>query len=295
MNIIVCVKTVPNPSLPVEFVVKKGTYIDEGWNYILNPADEVALEQALRLKEQFGGTVTVITADTKRGDETLKKCLSLGADTALRIDVPDLAVLDSQAIAKILSRAINRTPFNLVLCGDQSSDRNCGEVGSMLAELLGLPVITSVTQMDISTQDNSVTVLRKLEKGARERKRCHLPALLTADIALAEPRYPTLSGRKKAETSLIKILADNAAGPDVQKTRIISINRPPPKKIFIPGGNISPAERIRLLTQGSGAKISGAKSTGTNILEGNPEDIAKKVTAFLKERRLIPEKNISSS
>jgi len=78
--------------------------------------------------------------------------------------------------------------------------------------------------------------------------------------------------------------------PGVQHTRIISISRPPPKKIFIPAGNISPAERIRLLTQGS-----APKNTGMNILEGTPEDIAKKVTAFLKERRLLPEKNISSS
>ena len=295
MNIIICVKTVPNPALPVEFDVKKGTYIDEGWNYILNPADEAALEQALRLKEQFGGTVTVITADTVRGNETLVKCLAMGADNALRIDVPNPAALDSLATARILSRTISRSFFDLVLCGDRSSDRNCGETGSMLAELLNMPVITSVIQMDISATDNSVTVLRKLEKGARERKRCHLPALLTADAALNEPRYPTLAGRKKAARKEISVIRDNTIAPDPQYTRIISINRPPPKKIFIPSGNISPAERIRLLIQGSGAKISGAKSSGTNILEGNPEEIAKKVTAFLKERRLIPEKASPSS
>lgn len=289
MNIIVCVKTVPNPALPIEFDVKKGTYIDEGWNYILNPADEVALEHALRLKEKYGGTVTTITADTARGDEALKKCLVLGADTAVRIDVSGIAALDSLLIAKILTRAIRRMPFDLILCGDRSSDRNYGEVGSMLAELLDLPVITCITQMDIDTKDNSITVLRKLEKGARERKRCYLPALFTADTVLAEPRYPTLPGRRKALQQVITVIPDSPKIADVQHTRTVSINRPPPKKIFIPAGNISPAERIRLLTQGS-----SAKSGGTNILEGNPEDIAKKVTAFLKERRLIPEKNLSS-
>jgi electron transfer flavoprotein beta subunit len=292
MNIIVCIKTVPNPALPVEFDVKKGSFIDEEWNYILNPGDEVALEQALRLKEKHGGTVTVVTLDALRGEETLKKCLSMGADTAVRIEVHDLSLLDSLMIAKTLSMTISQMPYDIILCGDQSSDRNCGEVGSMLAELLNLPVITSVTQMAINSGDNSVTVSRKLEKGARERKYCRLPALLTADISLNEPRYPTLTGRKQAEKQVISIISsstgDDTVGPGAQFTRIVSVNRPPPKKIFIPTGNISPAERIRLLTQGS-----TAKNNNRSILEGNPEEIAKKVTAFLKEKHLIPEKIVS--
>jgi electron transfer flavoprotein beta subunit len=285
MNIIVCVKTVPNPALPVEFDVKKGWYIDDEWNYILNPADETALEQALRLKEQYGGTVTVITADTVRGEATLKKCLAMGADNAVRIDVPDLAKLDSLSTAKILARAIGRMLYDMVLCGDQSSDRNCGETGPMLAELLHLPVITSVIQMDFEINDNTMTVLKRLEKGARERTRCHLPALLTADTGLNEPRYPTLPGRKKAVQQEIFVIPPDDAAVGVQYTQVTAINRPPPKKIFIPSGNISPAERIRLLTQGNKAKNSRA-----NILEGNPEEIAKKVTAFLQEKHLIPEK-----
>jgi electron transfer flavoprotein beta subunit len=289
MNIVVCVKTVPNPALPVEFNIEKGTYIDDEWNYILNPHDAAGLEQALLLKEKYGGNVTVISVDTARSEEILRKCLSLGADNAVRIDTRGLSLFDSLAIAKLLFAAISRMPYDIVLCGAQSSDRNCGEVGSMLAELLNLPCVTSVTSMEIDINDNAVTVSKKLEKGARERKRCHLPALFTADLMLNEPGYPTLPGRKKAVKQEIKIIdvgsLDGIQGisyPDAQLTRLVSVNRPPPKKIFIPTGAVSPAERIRLLTQGNAVK----KSSG-NILEGNPEEIAKKVTTFLKEKRFI--------
>ena len=292
MNIIVCVKTVPNPALPVEINVEKGTFIDVEWNYILNPYDEAALEKALCLKEKYGGTVTVITIDTARSEETLRKCLSLGADNGIRVETHNYPLFDSLAIAKTISRVLSRMPFDIILCGDQSSDRNCGEVGSMLAELLNLPVITSVTLLEIDSNNNLATVSRRLERGAREKKRCHLPALFTADLMLNEPRYPTLPGRKKAAKQDIQIIDINildsiqdTLNPDAQQTRLVSVNRPPPKKIFIPTGNISPAERIRLLTQGTAVK----KSNG-NILEGNPEEIARKVTAFLKEKNLIPER-----
>lgn len=295
MNIVVCVKTVSNPALPVEFDVKKGTFIDDEWNYILNPYDEVALEKALCLKEKYGGSVTVITVDTARGDEGLRKCLALGADITIRVDAHGLPLFDSLTIAKIIFRVVSRMPYDIILCGDRSTDRNCGEVGSMLAELLHLPVITSVTLMEMDTNDNTVTVSRKLEKGARERKRCQLPALFTTDLMLNEPRYPTLPGRKKAGNQEIRIIdissldgIHDISDSGTQHTRLVSVSRPPPKKIFIPTGNISPAERIRLLTQGT-----AAKKRGGNILEGNPEDIAFKLVAFLKEKRLIPEKTES--
>jgi electron transfer flavoprotein beta subunit len=295
MNIVVCVKTVPNPALPVEFDVEKGTFIDDEWNYILNPHDAAALEQALLLKKKYSGNVTVITVDIARSEEILRKCLSLGADDAVRIDTHSLSLFDSLTIAKLLFAAISRMPYDIVLCGAQSSDRNCGEVGSMLAELLNLPCVTSVTNMKIDINDNSVTVSRKLERGARERKRCNLPALFTADLMLNEPGYPTLPGRKKAVKQAIKIIdagsletTQDLLSTDKQHTRLISVNRPPPKKIFIPTGAVSPAERIRLLTQGNTTK----KSSG-NILEGNPEEIAKKVTAFLKEKHFLPETPVS--
>jgi len=289
VHTIVCVKEVPNPALPLEFDFKYNTVKSDAWNYILNPYDEVALEQALVIKEKYGGMVTVITIGPTRSEEVLRKCLALGADEAVRVDVTGLSVPDSLTTAKVLSRVISRMAYDIVLCGDQSTDRNCGETGGMLAELLGLPVITSVVEMGINIEDNSVTVSRRLERGAREIKRCHLPALFTTDLIINEPRYPTLPGRKKAAGQAIqKVMLDDLrkdkgfADIEKQHIRVVSTAPPPPKKIFIPTGSISPAERIRMLTQG----VSARKSSG-NILEGTPDQIAQKVVAFLEEKRFL--------
>jgi electron transfer flavoprotein beta subunit len=289
MNTIVCIKTVPNPALPVEFDVEKGIFIEDEWNYILNPCDESSLGEALRLKEKHGGSISVITVDSTRGEETLRKCLSLGADSAIRVDTGTYSLFDSLTIARTLSRVIGSLPYDIIFCGDQSSDSNRGEVGVMLANLLDLPAITAVTQLEIDNTENSATVLKKLERGARERKRCPLPALFTAELILHEPLYPTLPGRKIESKQAIRVIdinslddIQNILETGAQRTRLISVQRPPPRKIFIPTGNLSPAERIRLLTQ-----RTAVKNNNNNVLEGNPEEIAKKTVTFLKETRFI--------
>ena len=290
MRIIVCVKEVPNPALPVEFDFTNNTVKSDEWNYILNPYDEAALEQALVIKEEYSGTVNVITVGPTRSDEVLKKCLALGADEAIQVDITGLSLPDSLTTAKVLFMVISQMAGDIIFCGDQSTDKNCGETGGMLAELLGLPVITSVVEMGIDIKDNPVTVSRRLERGAREIKRCHLPALFTTDLMLNDPRYPTLPGRKKAAGQKIRRIAlddltKNKGFPDIGKqlTRVISMSPPPPKKIFIPTGSMSPAERIRMLTQGVSAKKSSGK-----FLEGSPDQIAQKIVAFLTEKRFLP-------
>ncbi len=289
MRIIVCVKEVPNPALPVEFDFSTNTAKSDEWNYILNPYDEVALEQALVIKEKCGGTVAVITAGPTRNDEVLRKCLALGADEALQIDTAGLPLPDSLTTSRWLSGAISRMEYDIVFCGDQSTDKNRGETGGMLAELLGLPVITSIVAMDVDNKNNTATVSRRLERGAREIKRCRLPALFTADLMLNDPRYPTLQGRKKAAGQEIKrirledLFPDNgAASVNTPLTSTIATAPPPPKKIFIPTGTLSPADRIRMLTQGVSAKKSDGK-----FLEGAPDQIAQKVVTFLKEKRFL--------
>ena len=289
MDIIVCVKEVPNPVLPVEFDFKNNTVKSDEWNYTLNQYDEVALEQALVIKEKYGGTVTVITVGETRSEEILRKCLALGANEAIRVDITGFFPLDSLTTARILSRVISGMGGDIILCGDQSTETNCGDTGGMLAELLNLPVVTSVVEMDINVQENTVIVSRRLERGARVIKRCQLPALFTTDLILNEPRYPTLPGRKKAARQEIRTINlddvfKEEGSPDIENqcVRTVATAPPPPKKIFIPTGDLSPAERIRMLTQG----ISAQKSDGI-ILEDTPEQIAQKVVAFLIEKRFL--------
>ncbi len=286
MNIVVCVKAVPNPALPVEFDVRNDTIKDTGWNYIMNPYDEIALEEALRLRDIHGGMVTAMTLGPARNDIILRTCLAMGADHTVRIDIPGTTEPDGLSIARPLSEAIRQKEYDIVLCGYRSLDRNAGEVGGMLAELLGLPSVTAVVELTVDGGGKSARVSRRLERGAREIKQCRLPALFTTDLMLNEPRYPTLPGRKRAARQLIEVIGyDVLLAPQSQLTQITAVTKPPPKKIFIPTGTMSPAERIRMLTQGSSAR----KNSGGNMLEGKPDDIARKTVDFLKEKRLLPE------
>ena len=122
MHIIVCVKDVPNPALPVEFDFQNNTVKSDEWNYILNQYDEAALEQALVIKEKYGGEVTVITVGPAQSEEVLRKCLALGADEAARVDITGLSLPDSLTTANVLSRVISRMDRDIILCGDQSTD-----------------------------------------------------------------------------------------------------------------------------------------------------------------------------
>ena len=188
MNCIVCVKAVP--ALPVEFDVQNNSIKDTGWNYILNPYDEVAMEEALRLREEHGGTVTAVTLGPARSDAILRACLATGADNAVRIDIPDTEQLDGFSTAKLLGETIKKREYRSHLCGYRSLVRNAGEVGGMLAEFLHLPSVTSIGSIDVCWCGNS---LGRLERGAREIA-CPLPALFT-DLC-NEPRYPTTAGKK---------------------------------------------------------------------------------------------------
>jgi electron transfer flavoprotein beta subunit len=284
MNIIVCVKAVPNPALPLEFDVWNNTIKDTGWNYILNRYDEVALEEALRLREAHGGKVTVVTLAPALNDEVLRTCLAMGVDHAIRIDSPDSFQFDGYNIARRLSETIGQKEYDIILCGYRSLDRNAGEVGSMLAELLGLPSVTAIVDLKVDSSTQTARVVRRLERGAREIKQCRLPALFTTDLLLNEPRYPTLPGRKLAARYDIEIVQQVTMSSESQTSRVTAVTKPPPKKIFIPTGTLSPAERIRMLTQGSVAR----KSSQGNMLEGNPDDIARKTLDFLKSKRLLP-------
>jgi electron transfer flavoprotein beta subunit len=282
LNIVVCVKEVPNPALPVEFDVVNNTIKDQQWNYVMNPYDEASLEEALRLKEKQGGTVTVISLGSPRIEGMLRKCLALGSDQAIRLDSPDNPFPDAYCTAAALASAISRRSYDLVFCGSRSIDRNGGEVGCMLAELLHLPLVTGVVKLEMAADLKSLVVQCRLERGAREVKRCPLPALVTADIRLNEPRYPTLPGIQKAESQSIAVEA-SGLDPEQALTRMTGLSRPPPKKVFIPTGNLTAAERIRMLTQGAASKKSS-----TNLLEGMPAEIATKTVAFLTERQFLP-------
>ncbi len=201
MDIIVCLKRVPDTGARVEI---QGANVKEaGLDWVLNPYDEFAVEEALLLKAEHGGKVTAITAGAAGGTEVLRKAVAMGADEAAYVEDPGLQGVDGHGIARVLAKAISLIPFDLIICGKQSTDSEAGYVGGALAGLLGIPLVSAIKKLKISGARFEAD--REVEGGV-ETVESGLPALLTAQKGLNEPRYPTLPGIMRAKKQEIKHL-----------------------------------------------------------------------------------------
>lgn len=192
MQIIVCLKQVPNTN-EVKFDTKTGTLIRDGIASIINPDDKNALEEAIRLKELKGGTVTVISMGPPQAEYALREALAMGADEAILLSDWAFAGADTWATSLTLAHAIKKIGrYDLIFCGRQAIDGDTAQVGPELAEHLDLPQVTYVKKI-IYIDNNKAVVERALEDGY-EVIEVTLPAVLTAVKELNIPRYPTTSG-----------------------------------------------------------------------------------------------------
>ena len=192
MKIIVCVKQVPEIT-EVKIDPVTHTLVREGVPSILNPFDEFAVEEALRIREKHGGEVTAVTMGPPQAREALIKCLAMGADRAILLTDRAFAGADTWATAYTLSLAIKRLEHDIILCGKQAIDGDTAQVGPELAENLGIPQITFVKKVEVDEKSRKVLVHRETEDGY-EVIECRLPVLLTAIKGLNEPRLPSLMG-----------------------------------------------------------------------------------------------------
>lgn len=196
MNIVVCVKQVPDTN-EVNWDPETKTLIREGIAQIVNPFDKNALEAALQIRESLGGTVTLISMGPPQAKEALKECLAMGADEAIILSDKAFAGSDTWATSYTLAKGIKKLKdYHLILCGKQAVDGETAQVGPGLAEHLGIPQVTCVHKINY-INNNLLEVERSIEGGA-ERIQVKLPALLTCDKSLNEPRYATLKGIMKA-------------------------------------------------------------------------------------------------
>lgn len=217
MKILVCVKQVPDTAALIR-VTPEGSGIETvGLPLVLNPYDEFALEEALRIRERHGGDVTVVSVGPDSAKEVLRTALALGADRALLLSDPACEGSDSYAIALLLARAIQRegVAYDLILCGKEAVDDGAAAVGPTLAEFLRLPHVSVITKLEIASDGRSATAHRQVE-GAHEVVEVPLPALLTAQKGLNEPRYPTVKGIMGAKKKEITVLtaADLGVGAE---------------------------------------------------------------------------------
>ncbi len=290
MNIIVCVKPVPDVSI-ISLDPKTGLIDSDNMVYMVNPCDMAAVEEAVRMKERDSTSrVTLISLAPPSTKRLLRRCLAMGADEAKLLWDSRFNDLDSYATGVILARAIGGLQYDLILCGQKAVDTEAGQVGSVIAERLDLPLASRVVEIDISPDGKNASVESKLEKGNRAQVEVILPAVLAVEVDLNEPRYASLpslmSGLRKdiKEYNLEALgLSPEEAVTEGAKTRTVALSppKPRPKKVFTPDSSLSAEERLRLIMSGGVTQKQG------DLLEGDPAKIASNVVQFLSEKKIV--------
>jgi electron transfer flavoprotein beta subunit len=266
MNIIVCVKEIPDPETPASaFAIDEAAMRAipaKDTPPVISPFDEQAVEAALRLKDSLGANVTVLSMGAPTAEKVLKHTLSMGADEAFLLNDSSFDNSDSTSTAYTLAQAIKKVgEYDLIICGRQAGDFDAGQVGSGIAEMLGIPSVTVAKK--IETMDGKAKVERVLPDGY-EVVEVSLPALITVSNELGEPRYATLKGIMAAAKKTVpvwnaaEIGADAASiGAEGKKTKML--------KLFIP-----------------------VRESKCEFLEGeNEEEAAVKLAQKLREVKLI--------
>lgn len=238
MNIIVCIKQVPDTT-DVKINPETNTLIREGIPSIINPFDVYAIEEALRLKEQFGGKVSVISLGPPQSINALKEAVGMGADEAIQLSDRAFAGSDSWSTSYTLALAIKKIgEYDIILCGRQAIDGDTGQVGPGIASQLGISQLTYVFKIiKLGPDDGTITVERLLEEG-REIVEAKLPALLTVVKDINQPRPATLFHIRRAASLLIPAwTAADLPGADHSRlgltgspTQVIKIFSPPKRE-----------------------------------------------------------------
>lgn len=243
MKIAVCVSHVPDTAAKIN-ISSNGKGIDPaGVTYVVNPYDEFAIEEALKTKEKLGGETVAISLGGEPNKETLRKALAMGIDNAVLLK--DESYRDSLSVAKALANEIKLQNAELVFFGKQSVDYDNSVVGQLTAELLGFNCISVV--VDFKFDGNKVICEREIE-GGKEVVEASLPAVITAQKGLNEPRYASLKGIMAAKKKVIEEKTIDAVNNSVE---IIALKRPAPKqagKIIGTDASAVP-ELVRLLRE----------------------------------------------
>jgi len=291
MHICVCVKQTPgSSSVYVDPISGQVDY--ERFVQVLNPADACAVEAAVRLKELLGGTVLVLTLGPEDTEGALRAALAIGADTAIRLWHPQADNWGPFTVAAALAAYIKHQASlpDLVLCGDASSDWASGTVGPALAEMLDLPQITGVMQLNVvaGLAPARLQVMRRLERGYRELLEAQPLLLITVTSDLNEPRYPSLPAHIAALQAKIPCfdlhtLLGESLHYESDETTLLEMHipRPRPRRIAAPDSHHTAFERIGEIVSG------GAIGRQTRLIEGTSEELAKVLVEFLLDKGFV--------
>ena len=245
MNILVCVKQVPDTESRIKIAEDKKSIDTADINWILNPYDEYAVEEAIQIKEKNEGTtITVISVGPERSVSAIRNALAMGADEAILVKTEDI-YLDSPTVAKALAAVIKDLQYDLILFGKQAVDDDSLQVGPMVSNLLDLPCVTFISEL---TLEGEKAITKREVEGGTEVIEAFLPAVFTAEKGLNEPRYPALRGIMMAKR---KTIDEKQIEMDSPKIEIVNIEYPPAReggKIVGEGADAVP-ELVRLLRE----------------------------------------------
>jgi electron transfer flavoprotein beta subunit len=232
MDIVVCVKQVVDTEAEKK-LDPSSWCLDRSVNCILNPYDEYAVEEALRIKEAVGGQVTVLCMGPDGATDAVRKALAMGADGAVLISDPALAGSDAQGTAIVLAAALKTLQWDLVLFGSRSTDGETGCVPAAVAELTGAPLLSSLAKVEVD--GSTLRVHRETDEGYVAYD-CPTPAVLSVVKGINEPRYPSMKGIMTAKKKPIDARDAAALGLDASRlglsgarTRVLSASTPPPR------------------------------------------------------------------
>jgi electron transfer flavoprotein beta subunit len=231
--------------------ISNGQIDDSGAEFIINPYDEYAIEEAIVLRDEHGGEVTVITVGTEDAEKELRTALAMGADKAVLIDAEELDEMDQFTTATLISTYLKDKEFDIIIGGNVAVDGGSGQGGPRVAQALGIPQVTTITKIDVD--GSTATIVRDVE-GDQETIEVSLPVLVTAQQGLNEPRYPSLPGIMKAKKKPLETLdlddLDLEEDDVAPKTKTIEIFLPPNKaagKILAGDSSAQVTELVSLL------------------------------------------------
>jgi electron transfer flavoprotein beta subunit len=258
VNIVVCVKQVVDTEAEKR-LDPESWRLDRSVDCVLNPYDEYAVEEALLLKEAHEGEVTVLCMGPEEADDAIRKALAMGADSAVHVSDAALAGSDVMGTAYALAEALKTLQFDLVIFGNRSTDGETGCVPAAVAELLDLPLLSSLAKVEVD--GSSLAVHRETELGYVAYE-CPLPAVVSVIKGINEPRYPTMKG----------ILGAKRKPVDVKDAASLGLDG---ARIGLAGA------ATRVIT----ARVAEARKAGVKIEDEG--DGAKKIADFLASEKLV--------
>ena len=201
MNVLVCVKQIPDPNAPGKLDPQTKRLVREGVDLVLDPGDEHGVEAGLQLVEKDGGEVTIISMGPPKALEAIRRALAMGAHRGILITDPELENSDAISTARAIAAAIKGQNYELIICGTESTDGSSGAVPAQLAELLGLPLLSFAKKLEVG--DGKAVIDRQTDDGY-DVVEARLPALVTVTGGINEARYPALRGIMQAKNKEVK-------------------------------------------------------------------------------------------